>query len=193
MGHPNGTTKDENGFVQFMIQLNRIPAEVKGVVVYFKLYCKETKAEYQCTQIFDDQHPSIIRWYPFILPLKRCNEYKHIDFEYEIEILRIIKNNKITTEHTSNNILSGNHYQWNQEIEWREIKAIKRNLSKYTSFYHQAPFSPQSPICISFGSKKNNIYITLHLFKLPPKIEKIRILFEVNSNSKQTNIKFTKQ
>eukprot|EP01084_Bolivina_argentea_P090103 162411_1 len=188
-----------NNCVQFTIKLQQIPIEVESVVIYMQLYEKKTGTHFHITNIFNDIGREI-GWSNQLLSMKDCLNHKKLQFGYKIQILRISYNDKMKAinDYCKDGLLTSDKLNWTWQLNKNIISSFQQCVGKrkLLVFYHKNIRNTLTggSFCVSLSSvpqtKNNNIAITLHIFKLPPKTEKLQILFEFDV--KKPNIKHRK-
>eukprot|EP01083_Nonionella_stella_P316722 1149932_1 len=183
-----------NQYMQYLIKLTHMPSDIQSVVIYFELCEKETNTEYRCTKTVDKSDiPSVMSWYHTLLSVKKCKKHKQLEFVHKIQILQT------RTADTTMDFLDfsgihlnlyGNHtdFEWFWSIEKRMLTSMK--YYKHGTLYYDEMYNG---FYVSMSNVNQNISISLHLFKLTQRIEKIHVTFQITSNIKRANIKCNKQ
>eukprot|EP01084_Bolivina_argentea_P081694 147907_1 len=172
---PNGYQHKNNNFVYFVITLNGFPLGISSAVMHFKLYEKQTKTEYRCTKIFENKTDifSYVSLTQTSLPWKKCEKYKELVFGYEIEILKINTNNSGILHHST--CAGQSLFDFSDTLPIAKYMLSALRFSNYLTLFYSKTW--RDAYCISLGcmGKQEIINISLHLFKLPPKVVKMEI------------------
>eukprot|EP01084_Bolivina_argentea_P229979 388007_1 len=92
--YPNGLAQVNNGYVQFFIELTKMPSHIQTIIIFVNLCCIETNTRHKITKMFNECGDS--EGWIWSLNNSECHQYNRLQFVTDIRVLQIRdKNNKI--------------------------------------------------------------------------------------------------
>eukprot|EP01084_Bolivina_argentea_P263271 445537_1 len=149
---PNGQKKEQLGYVQFIVVSNKLPSNIKSVVVLCRLYCKQAHILHKEIKIFNKGNETI-SWPIYYLHRDECkyninsNNKNHLQFGCDLQLLHIKYHNASIMDNIK------------LKIRKNSVKNINPNDTQ--TVFDYIPLRTNSQIQYEWNINDKNI----HLFK----------------------------
>merc|ERR1711920_976674 len=156
----------------------------------------KTATLFQKTQLFETKRkPMSIGWNSSSLSLQNCQKHKLLEFEYEIEILRVTQLKNKVIDHCKTRLMT--QYEGYCYFTRKQFRLLKLNMSKKQDilFYFDASQKAECRygiVSVSLATHNGQMSIMCNLLRLPPMIKAIKLSFEVTTNTK-SNIRYFRE
>eukprot|EP01084_Bolivina_argentea_P085306 154171_1 len=199
--YPNGEFDDEEGYVQFYLELIDKPQNMKCVIIYYIMNCIEANYECRSCHKFIDLK-NATAWPPFNVPIKVYKQSNELHFGCFIDVKHIVYNKKdkkdekdendkkIQSDYTNPmkiNICS--EYKWDIS---NELLTMFKNAPCGKGFY--SPNYGNNTWCLIIGpngdnkTNKGSFICGPKILQLPFGIGAIGVIYSLESN--YNNIKW---
>lgn len=201
---PMGWKSNQNGFVQYYLEVKHIPSNISSFTVYFEFYCYETKSSWKGIRTLTKKNDAV-GWFHYTLPLEECKEMlstlnlNHITFGCCVEILTI---NYLVESNDTNEYKESDEMEKTQKIRSIQSRNLKLNrqiqktwilnkyplqrfkLTKYPKNFHSPSWGNNYWCFECQANFEHNImfYCRLKLIRMPFHIKMMKIKCNLQTN-----------
>eukprot|EP01083_Nonionella_stella_P065952 173258_1 len=201
---PSGWKSNQKGFVQYYLEVKKLPKNMSSFTVYFEFYCYETRSSWKGIRTLTKANDAV-GWFHYTLPLKQCHDtlnslnLHHLTFGYCVEVLHMnylihCDASDDTNEHKSDKqqiqciqprtLTLNHHIQRTWILNHYPLQRFKHCV--YPKNFHSPSFENEYWCleCQANFERNVMIYCRLKLIRMPFHIQEMKIKCKLQTNMK---------